>query len=89
MAGAPAGAGSAGALEWLARRGSCALVLILLLLVGCLANLNLAVANVALINQLQRNRSVAARYCKLAVGYEVTLHVAAVGESSSAAIQDK
>jgi transposase len=32
------------------------------------------------INRLTRNRAVATRYDKLAVRYEATLHVAAIGE---------
>jgi transposase len=32
------------------------------------------------INRLKRNRAVATRYDKLAVRYEATLHVAAIGE---------
>ena len=32
------------------------------------------------VNHLKRNRAVAARYDKLAVRYEATLHVAAIGE---------
>jgi transposase len=32
------------------------------------------------INRLKRNRAVATRYDKLAVRYEATLHIAAIGE---------
>jgi hypothetical protein len=32
------------------------------------------------LNRLKRNRAVATRYGKLAVRYEATLHIAAIGE---------
>ena len=35
------------------------------------------------INRLKRNRAVATRYDKLAVRYEATLHVAAIGDRDS------